>query len=114
MAQIAIVSQALIRVDDRLSTLGNTSYVEAAIATAPVTPVSPSFYGTLLIGITGVLQRPIPLILRVKKVYDFGVFIHIDELFPRGVPPDLLDLQWDCWYAPRRIGYELSVGGIQP
>lgn len=114
MALIAIVNQQLIRVDDRLSTLGNTTYIEAAIPTAPVTPVSPAFYGTLLIGITGVLERPIPLILRVRKVYDFGVFVHIDELFPRGVPTDLLGIQWDCWFAPRRFGYDLAVGGVQP
>ena len=114
MALIAIDSLGMRRIDDRLSTLSNTSYIECGIPSANPAPVFPALYGTVLVGLTGTIDREMPLILRVKKVYDFGIYVHIDELFPRGLPPGYADLLWDCWYVPRRVGYSLGVLGVQP
>jgi hypothetical protein len=114
VALFTISTPEPIRIDDRLSTLGNTSLIEVLVPSAPIAPVRTSLYGTVLIGITGTLSRQATLVMRVKKVYDFGIFLQISELFPQGLPSGFEGLLWDCWYVPRRTGYDLEVLGVQP
>ena len=108
-----VVTGGMFRIDDRLSTLGNTTHVEVALSNPKPSPGILTNYGRVHVGITGVIVVPVPLIIATHTLTDFGIYVHRDMMFPRGVPDDMLELLWDVWYSPIRTGISIEVLGVQ-
>lgn len=111
-AAIAIDGVNTVRVDDRLSTIGNSAFIEVAPDVQVLPPTSPRKYGTLLIGLTSSGDINGPLIMEAVEVWNFGVHRHRSMIFPDGIPPGYENILWDCWFVPYRRVFTLLVAGI--
>lgn len=110
---IAIVNNSLRRLDDRLSTFGNTEFFECAPDITVLPPGRIRRYGTALVGLTSTSGVSGPLIMVTLEVWNFGVHVSRSQLFPGGIPPGYEDLLWDVWFSSREFSFSLLVAGVQ-
>lgn len=112
VAAIQIDGVTTVRVDDRLSSIANTAFIEVSPDVQILPPTAPRKYGTLLIGLTSVGAINGPLVLEAVEVWNFGVHRHRSMIFPDGIPPGYENILWDCWFVPFRRPFTLLVAGI--
>lgn len=111
-ARIEIDGITTVRVDDRLSAIGNSAFIEVAPDIEVLPPGRPRKYGTLLIGLTSSGDINGPLIIEAAEVWNFGVHRHRSMIFPDGIPPGYENILWDCWFVPFARRFTLLVAGV--
>jgi len=110
---IAVRNREYIRIDDRQSTFGNTSFIEVSPDITILPPGLPRKFATVLVGLTSTGDINGPLIMRSLDVWNFGIHLHVSQLFPQGIPQGYEDLLWDCWAVGYQSPVTLLVAGVQ-
>lgn len=110
---ITVPNRSYMRLDDRLSTFGNTAFFECAPDITVLPPGRPKKYCTVIIGLTSTGAINGPLVMETREVWNFGVHLTVSQLFPNGLPEGYADLLWDVWAIGSNEPVTLLVAGIQ-
>lgn len=110
---IVVPNRSYKRLDDRISTFGNTEFFECAPDIIVLPPGNPRKYCTAIVGLTSSGSINGPLIMAVLEVWNFGVHLHRSQLFPGGLPAGYEELLWDVWAVGSDSPVTLLVGGVQ-